>query len=125
MQHLKKFNEDKFEGLEKDEQEFKDNSGIYFAKAWARHYITNATGKLSEKVDLTHKIILHAKQSGIPEVVELAKKVGIEYGEIKLKYIQLRMKDNNNEILRGFICRELFKATNNLIDKLRTIKNKK
>lgn len=123
MQHLKKFNENKFEGLEKDEHEFKDNSGIYFAKAWARHYITNATGKLSEKVELSHKIKLHASQSGIPEVVELAKKVGIEYAKIKLQYIQSfhSVQTDKDDIYRRFFCKDFFKATDNLIDKLRTV----
>ena len=102
-------------GLEKNEEEFTTNPSVYLAKSWARHYLNSKT--LSEKVDLAHKIKVQARNSNNTELIELASKVGEEYGKIKFRYIELR----GNELLRKIIANEFLIATENLIDKLRTL----
>lgn len=66
---------------------------------------------------LAHKIKVQARNSNNTELIELASKVGEEYGKIKFRYIELR----GNELLRKIIANEFLIATENLIDKLRTL----
>ncbi len=115
MEYLKKFNEN-FSGLEKSEEEFKKNPSIYLAKSWARHYISNYSGEVTEKINLLHKIKTHAINSKLPELVDICKSINDEYSKIK-KYYILNRDDN----YRINICQKILKLGDELVEKLRNI----
>mgnify|MGYP003494717749 CR=1 FL=1 len=109
--------DERFSGLEKDEEEFKKNPSIYLAKSWARHYIENYSGKVTDKVNLLHKIKTHAINSKLSELVDICKSIDVEYSRIKKHYVL----DKNDEY-RINICEKLLKLGDELVEKLRNIK---
>jgi hypothetical protein len=113
MKHLRRFNE----GLEADEEEYKRSPSIYLAKAWARHYLANVSGKVEEKVHLLHKMKIQAINSNLPELIDICKDINNEYSRIKRRYTLSRDSEERLDI-----CEYLLKLGDDLVEKLRNIK---